>query len=109
MHSLLLSGLSFLAALTLAHTEPSRLESRDLGGTSHVWLGTNTGEPRFMASGLLLGIPENPDQIPDHWLANIKFWNQRAGGSQLPEPARGWTHGKEEFLVCFAQLSIREE
>ncbi|KXH65649.1 hypothetical protein CSAL01_09467 [Colletotrichum salicis] len=57
-----------------------------------------------MASGVLLGIPSNPDQIPDHWLSDIKFWNMRSGGSQLAEHRRGWTRGLNEFMGRYEYL-----
>ncbi|KAK7436398.1 hypothetical protein Landi51_12575 [Colletotrichum acutatum] len=77
----------------------SIIQKRDLSGSSYVWLNDNTGDPQHMASGVLLGIPSNPDQIPDHWLSDIKFWNMRSGGSQLAEPRRGWTRGLNEFMA----------
>lgn len=80
------------------------LARRDLDGTSNVYLGNRTGSTNFLASGILLGLPLNGSQIPDHYLSDIGFNNMRSGGSQLGEPARGWTHGYEDFLV-----SRREE
>lgn len=99
----LLSGLLLpVLGAVLSAPEPvsnSVVQKRDLSGSSYVWLNDNTGTPQHMASGVLLGIPSNPDQIPDHWLSDIKFWNMRSGGSQLAEPRRGWTRGLNEFMV----------
>lgn len=84
------------------------LRSRDITGTSDVWLGSATGDTAFMASGVLLGLPLNGSQIPDHFLSDIGFWNMRSGGSQLPAPSRGWSHGYEEFLVrCFKMVHAK--
>lgn len=89
-------------ALAVPASVNSGVRPRDITGTSDVWLGSTTGDTAFMASGVLLGLPLNGSQIPDHFLSDIGFWNMRSGGSQLPEPSRGWTHGYEEFLVrCF--------
>ncbi|KAK1638544.1 hypothetical protein BDP81DRAFT_372061 [Colletotrichum phormii] len=82
----------------------SIIQKRDLSGSSYVWLNDNIGTPRHMASGVLLGIPSNPDQIPDHWLSDIKFWNMRSGGSQLADPRRGWTRGLNEFMGRYEYL-----
>lgn len=89
-------------ALAIPPSVPSGVCSRDITGTSDVWLGSVTGDTAFMGSGVLLGLPLNGSQIPDHFLSDIGFWNMRSGGSQLLAPSRGWTHGYEEFLVgCF--------
>lgn len=80
----------------------SQLARRDLTGTSNIYLSETTGETKFMGSGILLGLPLNGSQIPDHFLEDIGFWNLRSGGSQLGQPSRGWTHGYEEFLVGLA-------
>lgn len=69
-----------------------------LSGTSSVWLGNNTGGTNLMGSGILLGSPLNPNQIPDSYWSDIGFWNMRSGGSQLNE-SRGWTYGYDDFLV----------
>ncbi|KAL2882028.1 hypothetical protein SGCOL_002769 [Colletotrichum sp. CLE4] len=82
----------------------SIIQKKDLSGSSYVWLNDNTGTPRHMASGVLSGIPSNPDQILDHWLSDIKFWNLRSGGSQLAEPRRGWTRGLNEFMGRYEYL-----
>ncbi|EXF74195.1 hypothetical protein COL5a_001829 [Colletotrichum fioriniae] len=104
----LLSGLLLpVLGAVLSAPEPvsnSVVQKRDLSGSSYVWLNDNTGTPQHMASGVLLGIPSNPDQIPDHWLSDIKFWNMRSGGSQLAEPRRGWTRGLNEFMGRYEYL-----
>lgn len=104
--TLLQSVLSICLSLTVAGAAahgvlPStpHLARRDLGGISNIYLGDRTGSTNFLASGILLGLPLNGSQIPDHYLSDIGFNNMRSGGSQLGEPARGWTRGYEEFLV----------
>lgn len=87
------------SALAVPTSVNSGIGPRDITGTSNVWLGNVTGDTAFMASGVLLGLPLNGSQIADHFLSDIGFWNMRSGGSQLPAPSRGWTHGYEEFLV----------
>lgn len=91
-------------ALAMPPSVYSGVRSRDVTGTSDVWLGSVTGDTAFMASGVLLGLPLNGSQIPDHFLSDIGFWNMRSGGSQLPAPSRGWTHGYEEFLVRYCKM-----
>lgn len=68
-------------------------------GTSVVNLGNDTGTPQHLASGFLYGIPDAPDQIPDHFYTNMGFNYARAGGSQLPAPGRGWVWGLTEYKV----------
>jgi hypothetical protein len=95
-------GKCCLALLAFASCEPISkpgIQTCELSGISRIWLGENTGETEFMASGILLGTPRDTNQIPDHWLRDIKFRNMRAGGSQLGVGARGWTHGKDDFMV----------
>lgn len=65
-----------------------------LTGTSQVYLNQTTGATEYLASGILLGIPLDDTQIPDSFLSTFGFNNIRSGGSQLPEPSRGWTHGE---------------
>lgn len=95
-------------ALAVPTSVNSEVCPRDITGTSNVWLGGVTGDTAFMASGVLLGLPLNGSQISDHFLSDIGFWNMRSGGSQLPAPSRGWTHGYEEFLVrCFKVVDLK--
>ncbi|KAJ5664671.1 hypothetical protein N7462_011484 [Penicillium macrosclerotiorum] len=47
---------------------------------------------------MLYGLPDNETQIPDHFLADIGFWNLRTGGAQLPSGCRGWTYSYDDFL-----------
>lgn len=90
-------GLLALAGLTA--TNPL---SKRVSGTSTVNLGNNTGTPAHLASGILYGIPDAPDQIPDHFYTDIGFNYGRAGGSQTPSPGRGWIWGPEEYNVRFS-------
>ncbi|KAF3019770.1 hypothetical protein E8E14_011398 [Neopestalotiopsis sp. 37M] len=90
---------SALAAIVAADT---------LSGTSSIWLGNNTGGTNLMGSGILLGSPLNPNQIPDSYWSDIGFWNMRSGGSQLNE-SRGWTYGYDDFLGRYESLKADYE
>jgi hypothetical protein len=83
---------------TEATARPS-LDRRDALGTATVDLASPQGTPQHLASGFIYGIPDTPNQIPDHFYSDIGFKYTRAGGSQLPAPARGWVHGVDEFNV----------
>lgn len=65
--------------------------------TAIVDLGQRTGQPRHWASGFIYGIPDTPNQIPDHFYTEIDFEYGRAGGAQMGEPARGWLYGLDEY------------
>lgn len=69
-------------------------------GTSVVNLGNNTGTPQHLASGVLYGIPDTANQIPDHFYTDMGFNYARAGGAQIPAPGRGWIWGLTEYKVC---------
>jgi hypothetical protein len=43
------------------------LQRQDSNNTAHVDLSVTTGNPEHLASGVLYGVPDTPDQIPDHW------------------------------------------
>lgn len=58
--------------------------------TATVNLGVSKGIPSQWASCFIYGIPDTPNQIPDHWYTQIGFQYGRAGGAQLDAPARGW-------------------
>lgn len=67
--------------------------------TSNVNLGNLTGVSQRLASGTLYGLPNNEDQIPSHFFTDIGWNYERAGGAQLPAPARGWIWGVNEYKV----------
>lgn len=67
--------------------------------TSVVQLNNNTGAPGHLASGILYGIPDTPNQIPDHFYTDIGFNYARAGGAQVGAPGRGWIWGLTEYKV----------
>lgn len=95
MHSLL----AFLLAATAA---ANPLVTRQaVQGTSVVNLSNNTGTPHHLASGVLYGIPDKANQIPDHFYTDIGFNYARAGGAQVGKPGRGWIWGLSEYKVCF--------
>jgi hypothetical protein len=88
-----------LPLLLAASALGNPLEKR-VFGTSVVNLGNNTGIPGHLASGILYGIPDTPDQIPDHFYENMGFNYARAGGAQVAAPGRGWIWGLTEYKVC---------
>jgi hypothetical protein len=89
---------ALLPLLCAAVVAASPLEQRDTI-TSTVNLGNNTGSPQHFASGFIYGIPDTPNQIPDHFYTNIGFNYARAGGAQVPAPGRGWIWGLSEYKV----------
>ncbi|KAJ5703300.1 hypothetical protein N7493_011689 [Penicillium malachiteum] len=80
--------LSFLAAASLARAD-------DI--TATVNLAVSRGSPYHWASGFIYGIPDTPDQVPDHWYTDMGFRYARAGGAQLDAPDRGWIWGLDEY------------
>ncbi|QGI65448.1 hypothetical protein CEK26_009398 [Fusarium fujikuroi] len=62
-------------------------------------VGVQTGPPRHLASGILYGIPDKPDQIPDHFYKAIGFNYGRGGGSQLP--------GTKGYAVSLADYEVK--
>jgi hypothetical protein len=69
--------------------------------TSVVQLSNNTGNPMHLASGILYGIPDTPNQIPDHFYTDMGFNYARAGGAQVAAPGRGWIWGLTEYKVFY--------
>ncbi|KAM0550215.1 hypothetical protein ACHAPJ_009063 [Fusarium lateritium] len=94
----LLSGVSIS---TLATVRGTVISQRASAGTATVNLAAQKGTPQHLASGFIYGIPDAPDQIPSHFYTDIGFRYTRAGGAQLPAPARGWAFGKDEFEKRF--------
>ena len=72
--------LSLLAAASLAQAD-------DI--TATVNLAVSRGSPYHWASGFIYGIPDTPDQVPDHWYTDRGFRYGRAGGAPVPWPAGG--------------------
>lgn len=68
-----------------------------LDNVATVYLNNSTGSPHHLASGFIYGLPDTPNQIPDHFYTDIGFNYGRAGGAQLEAPARGWIWGIEEY------------
>lgn len=97
-NSIMYTLLSLLSLLCAAVVAASPLEQRDTI-TSIVNLGNNTGTPQHLASGFIYGIPDHPDQIPDHFYTNIGFNYARAGGAQVAAPGGGWIWGLSEYKV----------
>ncbi|KAH8799817.1 glycoside hydrolase superfamily [Xylogone sp. PMI_703] len=89
-----------LLLATVAVASP--IEKRSVAGTAVVHLGNNTGVPQHLASGFIYGIPDTPNQIPDHFYTDIDFKYARAGGAQVLAPGRGWIWGFTEYKNRFA-------
>lgn len=94
MQSLLL----FSAALAAVQPAMASLKERD-STTANVYFGNNTGAPQHLAAGILYGVPDEQGQVEDHWYTDMGFNYLRAGGAQLPAPARGWIWGLTEYEV----------
>lgn len=67
-------------------------------GVATVDAGVETGPPRHLASGVLYGIPDEPDQVPDHFYQDIGFNYGRGGGSQLPNTV-GFARSLDDYKV----------
>jgi hypothetical protein len=93
---LLSLALAGAKAITVAK---SSLVTRDptTNNTATVDLAVSRGNPKHLASGFIYGIPDTPNQIPDHRYKDIGFNYGRAGGAQLPAAARGWIWGVTEY------------
>lgn len=89
-----------LLSAGLAAIQPAlaSLDKRD-SITANVYFNKNTGAPQHLASGLLYGVPDTQNQVPDHWYMDIGFNYLRAGGAQVGAPGRGWIWGKTEYKV----------
>lgn len=89
----------FIPLLLAACATANPLNKR-VSGTSTVNLGNNTGAIKHLASGMIYGIPDTPNQVPDHFYTDIGFNYARAGGAQVGAPGRGWIWGLTEYKVC---------
>ncbi|EED18663.1 conserved hypothetical protein [Talaromyces stipitatus ATCC 10500] len=98
----LLQTLHFLAATTLSNAAAEPLTRRQTSSnTAVVDLSVNRGQPKHLASGFIYGIPDNENQIPDHWYTNMGFEYNRGGGAQMGAPNRGWIWGLNEYKGRF--------
>jgi hypothetical protein len=79
---------SLVLAASAASATP--LMARQVAGTTTVTLSNNTGKPAQLASGYIYGIPDAPNQIPDHFYTEMGFNYARCGGAQVGAPGRGW-------------------
>jgi hypothetical protein len=79
------------------HAHPT-LQARD-GTTAVVNFANNTGSPKHLASGILYGVPDTANQIPNSFYTGMGFNYLRAGGAQVGAPGRGWIWGKTEYKV----------
>lgn len=96
MYALL--SLLFTAAV-VAHPQAFHQARQSVLGTSTVTLSNDTGTPRQLASGMIYGIPDTPNQIPDEFYVDMGFNYARAGGAQVAAPGRGWIWGLDEYKV----------
>lgn len=67
-------------------------------GVATVDVNVKTGSPKQLASGVLYGIPDQADQIPDHFYKDIGFNYGRGGGSQVPDSV-GFAKSLEDYQV----------
>ncbi|KAH7018741.1 glycoside hydrolase superfamily [Macrophomina phaseolina] len=79
-----------LAGFALATPIADAVFNKRATDTAVVSLANNTGKPSHYASGVLYGIPDTQNQIPDHFYTDIGFNYARAGGAQVASPGRGW-------------------
>ncbi|KAF4995633.1 hypothetical protein FGRMN_5025 [Fusarium graminum] len=73
-------------------------------GVATVDVSTTTGPPKHLASGILYGIPDKPDQIPDRFYKEIGFTYGRGGGSQLPN-TKGYAVSNEDYRASCARFA----
>lgn len=97
--------LKFITPFLVASVVASPLVERATD-TSIVQLNNNTGSPAHLASGILYGIPDTPNQIPDHFYTDIGFNYNRAGGAQVAAPGRGWIWGLTEYKVIYMNFKL---
>lgn len=91
---------AFFSFLLLASSAAAGPQVRQaVQGTSFVNLANNTGAPAHLASGFIYGIPDTPNQIPDHFYTDMGFNFGRSGGAQVAAPGRGWIWGVTEYKV----------
>lgn len=90
----------FLSVLYILGAAASSLKPRaSVSGTASVYLNVSTGAPQQLSSGVLYGIPDHADQIPDHFYTDIAFKYNRAGGAQLS--GQGWIGSLEGYTTRF--------
>ncbi|KAF4336739.1 hypothetical protein FBEOM_9369 [Fusarium beomiforme] len=90
----------YMSMLKSLPTEVDKVKQPAVG-VATVDLTVQTGPPRHLASGILYGIPDKPDQIPDHFYKDIGFNYGRGGGSQLPG-TKGYAVSLEDYKARFA-------
>ena len=88
--------------MSLLRSLPSAAEDTKPAATgiATVDVGVITGPPEHLASGILYGIPDQPDQIPDNFYKDIGFNYGRGGGSQLPNTV-GFVRGIQDYRVSY--------
>ncbi|KAM0341676.1 hypothetical protein ACHAPU_009922 [Fusarium lateritium] len=73
-------------------------------GVAIVDVSITTGPPKHLASGILYGIPDRLDQIPDRFYKEIGFKYGRGGGSQLPN-TKGYAVSNEDYEASPARFA----
>ena len=53
--------------------------------TANVYFGQDRGAPKHLAAGVLYGIPDVLNQIPDHFYQEMGFNYARIGGAQIDQ------------------------
>lgn len=82
---------SIALAICASAAVASPLQSRQSSNTAVLDVSVRQGTPNQLASGILYGTPDTPDQIPDHFYTETKLRYFRAGGAQLFDVGqRGW-------------------
>ncbi|KAB8542082.1 hypothetical protein FH972_025545 [Carpinus fangiana] len=99
LEMLLITFLSVSSAPLVLSAALGPRQSSD--NTATVDLAVNRGTPEHLASGIIYGIPDTPNQIPDSFYTDVGFNYARAGGAQLPAPSRGWIWGLNEYQGRF--------
>lgn len=84
------------AVITALALPPATLSSPDNQNTATVDLSITRQPSADYAAGILYGLPDTPNQIPDHFYTDIGFNYHRTGGAQLDEYG-GWVTGLEGY------------
>ncbi|KAH8193549.1 hypothetical protein TruAng_012284 [Truncatella angustata] len=96
---------TFVFNLLAAAVMASSLDTRQSATPAVLDLAITQGTPQQLASGILYGVPDVEDQIPDVYYTGPKLNKFRAGGAQLFDVGqRGW-HWNEYSVRFQSTLS----
>lgn len=87
------------AQLSFISLHASALPTKRDGTTAVVHWSSASGTPQHYAAGILYGVPDTANQIPDQFYSDIDLQYVRAGGAQVLAPGRGWIWGETEYEV----------